>query len=90
VPRTAGGLSGETHYIAIKDVSLNNELSPAALAGALRRSSVCGSAAEPIGGSGIVAPGEIQQFALGIRKPALGRDAAKPVREFVVMPPGIG
>ena len=51
--------------------------------------SVFGPAAEPIG-SGIVAPGEIQQFALGIRKPALGRDAAKPVREFVVMPPGIG
>ena len=48
----------------------------------------CGPAAEPIG-SGIVAPGEIQQFPLGIRKPALGRDAAKPVREFVVMPPGI-
>jgi len=46
---------------------------------AVRRSPVFGSAAEPIG-SGIVAPGEIQQFALGIRKPALGRDAAEPVR----------
>jgi hypothetical protein len=37
-----------------------------------------------------VAEGVSQQFALGIRKPALGREAAKPVREFVVMPPGIG
>jgi hypothetical protein len=56
---------------------------------AARESSVRSSAAEPIG-SGIVAPGEIQQFALGLRKLALGRDAAEPVSQLAVMRPGFG
>ena len=40
-------------------------------------------------GSAVIASGEIEQFLLGIRKPAFSGYAANPMRQFTVVFPGI-
>jgi hypothetical protein len=40
-------------------------------------------------GSPIIAPGKVEQFPLGIWEPALGCDAAEPVRQLTVVHPGM-